>query len=72
MRDLATGPRTWILPLIHEEAGRETDPTHWWESDYVLLARAEQRLEGAQARPSGCWWGTRGKTGTFSLGYLTI
>ena len=48
MKAVATGPRTWILPLIHEEEGREADTTQWWASDYILLVTTVQGADMVQ------------------------
>ena len=37
-----TGPRTWILPLIHEWDGEEADAERWWESDRIVLVTSLQ------------------------------
>ena len=49
MKAVVTGPRTWILPLIHEEEeGREADTTQWWASDYILLVTTVQGADMVQ------------------------
>ena len=37
-----TGPRTWILPLIHERDGEGADSERWWESDRIVLVTSLQ------------------------------
>ena len=48
MRTPTTGPRTWMLPLVHEQEGEEADTTRWWESDRLVLVTAIQGADMVQ------------------------